>query len=62
MNDFESGRRGQCDRIGLFYINFRGFQTNNTILQKSNVKKCHIHPVYGTRIQTYDLSNTSHLP
>ena len=32
-------------------------------LQKINVKKCpNVHPVYGTRIQTHDLSNMSCRP
>ena len=26
-------------------------------LHQFNVKKCHVHPVYATRIRTHDLSN-----
>ena len=31
-------------------------------LQQINVKKCQVHPVYGTGIRTHDLLNTSRLP
>ena len=31
-------------------------------LQQIKVNKCHVHPVYGTGIQTHDLFNLSHLP
>ena len=34
-------------------------QTSFQILQQINVKKCHVHPVYGTRIRTHDLQNVS---
>ena len=47
---FSSGRiKSKCHRQilvkklanpGLFFVNFRSFQTNNTILQQINVKKC----------------------
>ena len=40
---------------GLFFVYFRSFQTNNTILQQINVKKCHVHPVSGAGIRTHDL-------
>ena len=46
---------------GLFFIYFRPFQTNNTILKQINVKKCHVHPVYGARIRTHDLLTMSRL-
>ena len=39
---------------GLFFVYFRSFQTNNTIFIAN---QC-VHPVYGARIQTHDLSNT----
>ena len=31
-------------------------------LQQINVKICHVHPVYGARIQTHDLWNMSLFP
>ena len=31
-------------------------------LQQINVKKCHVHPVYGAGIRTHDLRNVSLLP
>ena len=39
--------------LSLFYfVYFWSFQTYNTFLQHINVKKCHVHPVYGARIRT----------
>ena len=37
-------------------------QTIQFFLQIINVKKCHVHPVYGTGIQTHNLRNVSLLP
>ena len=47
---------------GLFFVSFWSFQSNITILQQINVKKCHVHPVYGAGIQTYNLWNVSLFP
>ena len=41
---------------------FLFFQTSNTIFTTKQCEKCHVHPVYGTRIQTHYLLNMSHLP
>ena len=39
----------------LIFIYFQSFQTfTDTFLQQFNVKKCHVHPVYGARIRTHD--------
>ena len=46
----------------LFLVYFWSFQTNNTNFTANQCKKCHFHPVYGTRIQTYNLLNMSCLP
>ena len=48
---------------GLFSFIFGLFkQTSIQFLQQINVEKCQFHPVYGTGIQTHDLSIMSHLP
>ena len=40
---------------GLFFVYFWSFQANNnTFLQQINVKKCHVHQVYGIGIRTND--------
>ena len=39
---------------GLFFVYFRSFQTNNTNFFNKYMWK-NVHPVYGARIQTYDL-------
>ena len=44
----------------LFLVFFK--QTLLQFLQQINVKKCHVHPVYGTRIRTHDLWIVSLLP
>ena len=36
---------------GVFFVYFQSFQTNNTIFQQINVKKCpNVHPVYSAGI------------
>ena len=45
-----------------FSFIFGLFRQTIQFLQQSNVIKCHVHPVYGTGIQTHDLSNLSCLP
>ena len=42
--------------LGLFK------QTSLKFLQQINVKKCHVHPVYGVGIRTHDLLNMCCLP
>ena len=37
----------------LFSVLYK--QTLLQFLQKINVKKCHVHPVYGAGIRTHDL-------
>ena len=44
----------------LFSVLFK--QTLPQFLQQINVKKCHVHPVYGTGIRTHDLWIVSLLP
>ena len=39
---------------GLFFVYFRSFQTNNTNFFNKYMWK-NVHPIYGARIQTYDL-------
>ena len=41
---------------------FSLFKQTIQFLQQINVKKCHVHPAYSTRIRTHDLLNMSHLP
>ena len=46
----------------LFFI-FGLFNQTIKILQQINVKKCpNVHPVFGTKIRTHDLSNMSRHP
>ena len=46
---------------GLFFILFSVFfKQTIQFLQEINVKN--VHPVYGARIWTHDLSNMSHHP
>ena len=40
---------------------FSLFKQTIQFLQQINVKKCHVHPVYGVGIQTHNLSITSRL-
>ena len=47
---------------GLFFIYFQSSKTKNTIFTTIQCKKCRVHPVYGARIWTHDLSNMSRLP
>ena len=48
---------------GLFSFIFGLFkQTSLNFLQQINVKKYHVHPVYGTGIWTHDLRNLNLLP
>ena len=48
---------------GLFFIYFLTYQTNNTILQQINVKKCpNVHPGNGAGIRTHNISNMSRHP
>ena len=44
------------------YLIFVVFKQTIHFLQQINVKKIQVHPVYGTRIRTHDLSNISRLP
>ena len=48
--------------LGLFFVYFRSFQTNNTIFTTNQCEKCHVHPVSGAGIRTHDLWNVSLLP
>ena len=48
-------------QTGLFFISGL-FKQTIQFLQQINVKKCHVHPVYGTGIQTQNLLNMSRLP
>ena len=47
---------------GLFFINFCLFKQTLQFLQQKYVEKCYVHPVYGTRIWTHGLQNTSVFP
>ena len=49
------------DNLGLFFIYFRAFQTNNTIFNKKSMWK-NVLPIYIAGIQTHDLLNTSRHP
>ena len=44
----------------LFLVFFK--QTLLQFLQQINVKKCHVHPVYGAGIRTHNLWIVSLLP
>ena len=37
------------------------FKQTIKFLQQTNVKKCHVHPIFGAGIQTHHLSNMSRL-
>ena len=45
-----------------FTFIFGLFKQTIQFLQQINVKKCQLHPVYGTRIQTHDFRNMNLLP
>ena len=47
---------------GLFFFIFGLFKQSIQFLHQINVKKIHVHPVYGAGIQTHNLSNMSCLP
>ena len=46
-------------RLFLFIVGL--FKQTIQFLQQMNVKKCHVHPVFGAGIQTHDLLNMSHI-
>ena len=48
--------------LGLFFVYFWSFQTNNTIFTTNQCEKCHVHPVSGAGIRTQHLWNVSLLP
>ena len=45
-----------------FSFIFGLFKQTIEFLQQINVKKFHVHPIYGPAIRTYNLSNMSRLP
>ena len=45
-----------------FSFIFSLFKQTIQFLIQINVKKCHVHPVYGARIRTHDHQNMSFLP
>ena len=48
-------------QLGLVLFIYSLFKQKIQFLQQINVNKCpNFHPVYGSRIQTHDLSNISH--
>ena len=42
--------------LASFSFIFGLFKQTTQFLQQSNVKKCHVHPVYGAGIQTQNMS------
>ena len=44
-----------------FFVYFRSFQQTRQFLQKTNVKICQVHPVYGAGIRTHDVLNMTRL-
>ena len=53
-------KNGPSSASFLFYFVFS--KQKLQFSQQIYVKKCYDHPVYGARIQTHDLLNTSLLP